>query len=236
MSHHPFSDPDDYPLPAISGCPHPPHPGVKCLQYEADVLGIGEAPDDLKRFFLCHMEYSAREELRIQASADQTGAAFSAVAAANGLDTSTATLEFSLHAGRSSSVRDVLTATMDVHRELTAMGTSGMERVIYSEADYDPSNPAHAWSVPLGLVAGDPVHVQVLYDGPRQWLRDLSGQRMICQWPQVHERFAQRCLSHTRHVIAWARGQYLIAVPTCNECRRALGRTGPTSANVSAQQ
>lgn len=222
MSIWPYPRPDDIrrlPRP----CAHPSHPARTCRQYEADQLGILEAPDDLQRANWSGMDYSESAELRIQALVDQHRAAMAQVRKFHGFDTSTMSPDFALHAGRSSSVRQMLSATMDRYVELSATGSSGVERVIYSEADFDPDNPTHMWSVGRGLLAGDPEYVQVLYEGPRSWLWKLSGQRMTCQWPKVlRGRFAPQCLSYTRHAITWARGQFLVAVPTCQECRQAL--------------
>lgn len=231
---YPFGDPDEN-LPGLPRrCEHPPHVAVTCQRYEADVLRILEAPDDYRRAVLSGMDYSESAEARIQALADQHSTAVAAVRAWNGYDSITGEPLFGFFTGFSKSaktmVNEILTAFRSMSSTVTEGGVEEESRIIYSPPDYQPDNPNHQWTVALGLLAGDPVHVEVLRDGPKPWLEKLSGQRMTCAWPSVvRGHFGPGCFEYTRDLIAWSSWQFLVAVPTCAACRRALV-AGPSAA------
>lgn len=218
----------------LQPCGHPPHVARTCAEFEADVLGISKpAPDDLKRAVLCHLDHDADAETAAQALNDQLLTATSEVRKWHGYDSRSGEQIFEYFPAFSRPVRTMLDAVMAAHRSLSSTVTeTGVEeesRIIYSPAGYEPDDPFHMFGVAQGLIAGDPLHVEVLHNGPEPWLQAVSGRRMTCAWPgQLHGRFSPGCLEHTRDVIAWSRFQFLIVVPTCAECRRAL-YGGPTT-------
>lgn len=229
-----FPPPADKPKgPATGACGHPQHASRTCAQFEADKLGIVEAPDDLRRAVLCQLDYDANAEAGAQALNDQLFTATSALSSFHGYDSRTGEKIFDCFPAFRNSVRTMLSATMAAYRSMsstvTETGAEEESRIIYSPPGYLPDNPGDQWSVALGLVAGDPVHVQVLRDGPEKWLESVAGQRMACAWPDLlYGRFGSRCLEYTRDYISWSRWQFLVVVPTCAACRQALFSPSPT--------
>lgn len=86
---------------------------------------------------------------------------------------------------------------------------------------FDPDDPSHYRGV-FGLVAGVPGTVYVLRDGEgiERWLNGQSSHReRPCRWA------TDGCFEFTAgETLVFARGQFLVAVPTCYACMQELTR------------
>ncbi|MFL0237808.1 hypothetical protein [Mycobacterium sp. SMC-17] len=130
--------------------------------------------------------------------------------------------------GFSSTVREKVSAAMAEYRALgDAVDYVEVHRRSCGNGSYrlpfDPDDPGHYRGV-FGLVAGSPGTIHVLGSGGnvQRWLESQTHVRYRnrqCRWGMP------QCLAYTAgQLMVFARGQFLVAVPTCYACAQRVTR------------
>lgn len=193
--------------------------------------GIDYVSDDLRDLRIAaamHADWTPAEDARAEAAAEQIGMAM------RDAERWDSRRDYPELRAASETIRRVTGAVVSAHRtvESATLWSSVVDPVGArgNARPFDPDDP-QAWRGVFGIWAGaaHKVHVLRAEYSPAEWVRTLGSGG--CDWvAPLAKAWNDECFGYSAQTYVFARGQYLVALRTCQACHDWLAAGAPEPA------